>query len=125
MACQSDTTKPWNPRLGVPLLSVPAPFSLVVIRYWLAWSFSPFQLLYEIMTEPTLFDTADWYGGRSMGSNVCSEILASPSLRSGAPLPQAVCPSPIKCFAVARILVGPNVPLDPWNPTMAAEPSVA
>src|SRR5436305_13567052 len=114
MACQSDTTKPWNPRSGVPLLSVPVPFSLVVIRYWLAWSFSPFQLLYEIMTEPTLFDTADWYDGRSMVSNCCSEVRASPSLRQGDPVPQAVRPSPIKCIAVARSFVGPNVTVDPW-----------
>src|SRR5260221_4836709 len=106
MACQSDTTKPWNPRSGVPLLSVPVPFSLVVIRYWLAWSFSPFQLLYEIMTEPTLFDTADWYGGRAMGSNCCSENPASPSLRLSEPGPQAAVPSPVKGFCLSRVLLG-------------------
>src|SRR2546429_2441181 len=119
MACQSDTTKPWNPRSGVPLLSVPVPFSLVAIRYWLAWSFSPFQLLYEIMTEPTLFDTADWYGGMSLASNCCSAIWASPSLREGDPVPQAAGTSPIKKFCAGRGLAGPNVPLGPWNPRLA------
>src|SRR5258708_38438071 len=100
MACQSDTTKPWNPRSGVPLLSVPVPFSLVVIRYWLAWSFSPFQLLYEIMTEPTLFETADWYGGRAIFFNSFSEIWASPPLRVGGPVPQAAGPTPVNSFCV-------------------------
>src|SRR5258707_3500097 len=111
MACQSDTTKPWNPRSGVPLLSVPVPFSLVVIRYWLAWSFSPFQLLYEIMTEPTLFETADWYGGRSILSNSCSGIWASPSLRESDPLPHTGRPMPLKRFALATVFGGAKVPL--------------
>src|SRR5260221_12380353 len=98
MACQSDTTKPWNPRSGVPLLSVPVPFSLVVIRYWLAWSFSPFQLLYEIMTEPTLFETADWYGGESRASLCFSVIWAAPPFVEGEPGPPAVGHSAIKSF---------------------------
>src|SRR5260370_41278075 len=111
MACQSDTTKPWNPRSGMPLLSVPVPFSLVVIRYWLAWSFSPFQLLYEIMTEPTLFETADWYGGRADLSNVRSEIRGSPSVGYGAPGSPAACPTAEKRFAGARICAWPHGPL--------------
>src|SRR5258707_15106040 len=98
MPPQSETTKPWNPRSGVPLLSVPVPFSLVVIRYWLAWSFSPFQLLYEIMTEPTLFETADWYGGRLILFNFRSENFASPSFRESDPGPQGEWTLAIKSF---------------------------
>src|SRR5260370_24261007 len=113
MPPQSETTKPWNPRSGVPLLSVPVPFSLVVIRYWLAWSFSPFQLLYEIMTEPTLFETADRYGGMAIFSHPCSDSCAAPPLRLGDPAPPAVCPSPIKHFSAHRVPASPTLPCGP------------
>jgi hypothetical protein len=63
MPFQSETTKPAKPS---------SPLRTVEIRYWCPCSFTPFQLLYEIMMLPTPRCTAAWNGGRWMARSCAS-----------------------------------------------------
>src|SRR6266498_6163552 len=81
MPFQSDTTNPEKPS---------SPLSSVVMRYWLPWSFTPFQLLYEIITAPTPRRTASWNGGRWVARSSVSVIWVSPWS-----VPLVVPPSPM------------------------------
>ena len=81
MPFQSETTKPVKPS---------SPLSTSVIRYWLPCIFTPFQLLYEIMTEPTPRCTAAWNGGRWIARSSASVSWVSPWS-----VPPVVPPSPM------------------------------
>ena len=69
MPSQSETTKPVKPS---------SPLSTVVIRYWWPCSLTPFQLLNEIITEPTPRWIAAWNGGRWIARSSASESWVLP-----------------------------------------------